>query len=333
MAHFLVDFTNPKRRWWQKLLARAAYLVGHVSNAVFDTIPATLDAPPRREKPMPLVIFSHGLAGTRNMYAALASALASQGYLVAAVEHRDGSASYTAIHEKHGVKHKPYVHTDGNFAWRREQIGKRVAELDAAVAALSNDAPPRNAFPGSRFDISAFHGLIDASRLVAMGHSFGGATVVAAAGGRPKPNATRIKRAVLLDPWVAPFGPCGADDATHPLRAAAAAKVPTLVVNSHGWGADLTPMYSHATAPWVEAEVEGTKHQDFSDLPLRMPTVAAKIGMKGSVDAARFFDLKLGLIDAFLETADRADADEACASAARAVVAQYADVRVAVKHP
>jgi platelet-activating factor acetylhydrolase len=333
MAHFLVDFTNPKRRWWQKLLARAAYLVGHVSNAVFDTIPATLDAPPRREKPMPLVIFSHGLAGTRNMYAALASALASQGYLVAAVEHRDGSASYTAIHEKHGVTHKPYVHTDGNFAWRREQIGKRVAELDAAVAALSNDAPPRNTFPGSRFDISAFHGLIDASRLVAMGHSFGGATVVAAAGGRPKPNATRIKRAVLLDPWVAPFGPCGADDATHPLRAAAAAKVPTLVVNSHGWGADLTPMYSHATAPWVEAEVEGTKHQDFSDLPLRMPTVAAKIGMKGSVDAARFFDLKLGLIDAFLETADRADADEACASAARAVVAQYADVRVAVKHP
>ena len=262
---------------------------------------------------MRLVVFSHGLAGTRNMYAALASALASQGYLVAAVEHRDGSASYTAIHGKHGVTHKPYVHTDGNFAWRLEQIGKRVAELDAAVAALSTDAPPRNAYPGSRFDVSAFDGLVDASCLVAMGHSFGGATVVAAAGGRP--DATRIKKAVLLDPWTAPFGPCGADDARHPLRAAAAAKIPTLVVNSHGWGADLTPMYSHATAPWVEAEVEGTKHQDFSDLGIRMPTVAAKIGMKGSVDAARFFDLKLGLIDAFLESADRADADEACASA------------------
>ena len=279
---------------------------------------------------MPLVIFSHGLAGTRNMYAALASALASQGYLVAAVEHRDGSASYTAIHEKHGVKHKPYVHTDGNFAWRREQIGKRVAEFDAAVAALSRDAPPRNAHPGSRFDVSVLDGLVDASRLVAIGHSFGGATVVAATGARSA--ATRVRRAVLLDPWTAPFGPCGADDVTHALRAAAAAKVPTLVVNSHGWGADLTPMYSHATAPWVEAEVEGTKHQDFSDLGIRMPTVAAKIGMKGSVDAARFFDLKLGLIDAFLESADRADADEACASAARALVAQYADVRVAVKH-
>ena len=334
MAHFLVDFTNPKRRWWQKLLARTAYLVGYVSNTVFDTIPVTLDAPPRREKPMRLVVFSHGLAGTRNMYAALASALASQGYLVAAVEHRDGSASYTAIHGKHGVTHKPYVHTDGNFAWRLEQIGKRVAELDAAVAALSNDAPPRNAFPGSRLDVgTAFRGLVDASRLVAIGHSFGGATVVAAmATERPGATKTRVRTSVLLDPWTAPFGPCGAEDATHPLRAAAAAKVPTLVVNSHGWGADLTPMYSHATAPWVEAEVEGTKHQDFSDLGIRMPTVAAKIGMKGSVDAARFFDLKLGLIDAFLESADRADADEACASAARGLVAQYADVRVAVKH-
>ena len=282
---------------------------------------------------MPLVVLSHGLAGTRNMYAALASALASQGYLVAAVEHRDGSASYTAIHGKHGVTHKPYVHTDGNFAWRLEQIGKRVAELDAAVAALSNDAPPRNAFPGSRLDVgTAFRGLVDASRLVAIGPP----SAAPRWSQRWRPNDPARRSACpnfrVADPWTAPFGPCGAEDATHPLRAAAAAKVPTLVVYSHGWGADLTPRDSHATAPWVEAEVEGTKHQDFSDLGIRMPTVAAKIGMKGSVDAARFFDLKLGLIDAFLESADRADADEACASAARALVAQYADVRVAVKH-
>ena len=335
MMHFLFDFGDPKRSWWQRLLARAAYIGGHVATTLFDTLPVKENAVPRSEKTMPVVIFSHGLAGTRNMYAALCTSLASQGFLVAALEHRDGSASCASkIDDAGGVKHEPYVHTDGNFAWRLEQIGKRVAELDAAVAALSNDAPPRNAFPGSRLDVgTAFRGLVDASRLVAIGHSFGGATVVAAtATERPCATKTRVRTSVLLDPWTAPFGPCGAEDATHPLRAAAAAKVPTLVVNSHGWGADLTPMYSHATAPWVEAEVEGTKHQDFSDLGIRMPTVAAKIGMKGSVDAARFFDLKLGLIDAFLESADRADADEACASAARALVAQYADVRVAVKH-
>ena len=163
---------------------------------------------------MPLVVLSHGLAGTRNMGSRVGRALASQGYLVAAVEHRDGSASYTAIHGKHGVTHKPYVHTDGNFAWRLEQLWKRVAELDAAVAALSNDAPPRNAFPGSRLDVgTAFRGLVDASRLVAIGplrRRHGGR----ARCGRTTRANVRVRTSVLLDPWTAPFGPCGAEDAT-----------------------------------------------------------------------------------------------------------------------
>ena len=34
MAHFLIDFTNPKRTWWQKLIARAAYLIGHIQHIV-----------------------------------------------------------------------------------------------------------------------------------------------------------------------------------------------------------------------------------------------------------------------------------------------------------
>jgi len=93
MMHFLFDFGDPKRSWWQRLLARAAYIGGHVATTLFDTLPVKENAVPRSEKTMPVVIFSHGLAGTRNMYAALCTSLASQGFLVAALEHRDGSAS------------------------------------------------------------------------------------------------------------------------------------------------------------------------------------------------------------------------------------------------
>jgi platelet-activating factor acetylhydrolase len=48
-------------------------------------------APPPANAPYPLVLFSHGLAGTRNTYSQYCSALASEGYVVIAVEHADGS--------------------------------------------------------------------------------------------------------------------------------------------------------------------------------------------------------------------------------------------------
>jgi hypothetical protein len=42
---------------------------------------------------LPVVLFSHGLAGQRAMYSISCSELASQGYLVLALEHADGTAS------------------------------------------------------------------------------------------------------------------------------------------------------------------------------------------------------------------------------------------------
>ena len=57
MMHFLFDFGDPKRSWWQRLLARAAYIGGHVATTLFDTLPVKENAVPRSEKTMPVVIF------------------------------------------------------------------------------------------------------------------------------------------------------------------------------------------------------------------------------------------------------------------------------------
>ena len=44
-------------------------------------------------RPFPVILFSHGLAGTRNTYSLFCSELASRGYVVLALEHACGTAS------------------------------------------------------------------------------------------------------------------------------------------------------------------------------------------------------------------------------------------------
>lgn len=85
---------------------------------VYSKLPVDLDAPLALNSDaafkFPVAVFSHGMGGSRTAYSAYCSALASSGIVVAAIEHRDGSAAFTTIHHPASTDVKS---GSGMFSW------------------------------------------------------------------------------------------------------------------------------------------------------------------------------------------------------------------------
>jgi dienelactone hydrolase len=219
------------------------------------------DGPPPR---FPVIVFSHGLGGTPDVYGAVISELVSQGYVVAAVEHCDGSAAFTRMDDGFSRAYEPLTSAERasrerEYRRRHGQLGERVREMCAAAELMCDIAkrPPsyapshktgkaagggKKGAGGSSAAADApaqqeeeeeepldlqlarlmLYGRLNTNVLVAMGHSFGGATALCAAEAEP-----RFTSAVLLDPWMFPVSAVGLYRGV--------ARVPVLSITGEGW--------------------------------------------------------------------------------------------------
>jgi predicted dienelactone hydrolase len=139
---------------------------------------ATLAADISDKKLWPVLIFSPGFGAPRAWYTGLAAELASRGYVVVTLDHpyetpvtqlADGSFA-------NRIDTSP-LDIDARDDWMAGQQGIRASDLQFTLDRLIEGA-------------GRLKGHLDLSRVVAIGHSFGGATAVAASGRDPRIAAT-----------------------------------------------------------------------------------------------------------------------------------------------
>jgi len=193
-------------------------------------------AAPPEAGPFPLVVFSHGSAGSRLQFASLAEALASRGYVVAAPDHPGDTMADVAA-----------GHAEPLFALASDRPMDVSAVLDWMLC------------PGR-----PFAPILSAGKVAVVGFSFGGLTAVASSVGLLRaPPDPRVRVSVGISPASGPL----------PASLLGRVRIPTLLiagtadgVTPPGTNSDRTFRDLTSSPGRAEVVVTGATHNSFSDL-------------------------------------------------------------------
>ncbi|KAI1396065.1 PAF acetylhydrolase [Hypoxylon fuscum] len=238
----------------------------------------------------PVIVFSHGMASSRTDYTHYAGELASRGYVVALLEHRDGSCPGSVLLQPgHADRTRltfnaPEVETPSGREltvdeFKRAQLDFRQAEIEEAVRVLKliNEGHGKDVYKknsrGEGEDFQNWKGRINTNEMIVAGHSYGATGAMQALRGGPSPERP-FRGAIILDPGKQ-SGRLNDD-----------IRVPVLVLHSNSWSSTSSIFYGRAHFDTVFDVVEnnvlrgmpswfatslGTSHPSVTDAPLLEP--------------------------------------------------------------
>ncbi|XP_025949651.1 platelet-activating factor acetylhydrolase isoform X1 [Dromaius novaehollandiae] len=299
--HGLCDFLNMYRIVGERLFQ---YYVGSV------TCPAKSNAAFKSGEKYPLLVFSHGLGAFRTIYSAICIEMASQGFIVAAVEHRDESASATYYCKRKSVS-EPQEESTSNMEkeWiyyrklksgeeerslRHKQVQQRAQECIKAlnvILEINSGEEVMNVL-NSDFDWNLLKDSVDTSRIAVMGHSFGGATVIESLS-----KEIRFRCGIALDAWMLPVGEDIYQNSV---------QQPLLFINSEKfqWADNILKMKKLGSNDTNKKmiTIKGSVHQSFPDFTFVSGELVGRFfKLKGEIDPNEAIDISNHASLAFLQ--------------------------------
>ncbi|HEY2981950.1 MAG TPA: hypothetical protein VGJ22_12265, partial [Anaerolineales bacterium] len=237
----------------------------------------------------PVIIFSHGWNGFAAQNSSQAIELASRGYVVVAIQHAYGAVT-TVFDDGQIAPNNPAALPDGAPEDMYDAAARTLVEQWAGDISYALDTLDQlNRTPGT-----PFYSTLDLEHVGVYGHSTGGGAAIEFCG-----TDERCMAVLALDPFMTPVS----------LEVLAAGDPqPAFFMFSQSWRDEIDSknnqlfagFYFHVPQSLGVVSVEGSKHHDFSDLPLLSP-ISAQLGFKGPIDGGRMIEIADTYIIAFFD--------------------------------
>jgi predicted dienelactone hydrolase len=255
--------------------------------------PAYLDSPlAKSDKKYPVIVFSHGWSGFAAQNTGQAIELASHGYVVVGMQHTYG-AIVTVFPDGTIAPNNPAALPEGvsdeeYLVAARRLVGQWAGDISFALDYVAQQNADSS---------SAFYSALDLDLIGVYGHSTGGGAAIQFCG-----TDARCKAVLGMDPFMTPVSAQVLDGGV---------SQPAFFMFSEVWHSNaesknnllFNRFFPHVTQSKGVVFVTGTRHYDFSDMPMLSP-IAPQLGLKGPINGGemskianayllQFFDLAL----------------------------------------
>ena len=249
-----------------------------------------------REKVWPVIVFSHGLGCSRFANSRICADLASHGFVVAATEHRDGSAALSFTMEngrKSWVEHRQILDGEDEYTIRNNQVYFRAAELTRTMDLIEKLTARENVknVLESADDLNMFQDMIQVENPILIGHSFGGSTALVSL-----VHDKRFKHGIILDGWLFPIKE----------KKMLTPDQPILFINTesfeHRENLAMMRSFMHEGLVRRMVQIKGSVHHNLKDVPLIFKSAIVKrmVGMQSVTDPLLVVDITNKLMLQFL---------------------------------